>query len=342
MKDVARKAGVSTQTVSRVINKRPYVSEQVAQKVWQSIEALKYSPQESARCLVGLRNRTGLRTGNIGFILYPTYNKYSHPVPSELMEELDKILHENNMHCCFHLTLKELEDERLFRKMINPSLIDGCIAVGLTNQNKEQINRIRQYVKPMVLLGVIDEDYVTCIWPDGLQSGYLATRHCLQHGHRQIACITGYKEYSSSNARFMGYCQALSEAGIPFNPELVREGKYVFEATRLAVRELLKSKPAPTAIFTVSDPMAISAYYAIMETGLRIPDDISIVSVDNTKAAIDLFPPLTTVGADRHELVRTAVSALLEEIQGKRNPGDKILMPVKVFERNSCADYRAG
>ena len=87
-------------------------------------------------------------------------------------------------------------------------------------------------------------------------------------------------------------------------------------------------------MFTVSDPMAISAYHAIMEAGLRIPSDISVVSVDNIMAATNLFPPLTTAGAGRHELARTAVCALLDEIQDKRNPGAKIFIPVNLTYRN--------
>ena len=144
IKDVAKKAGVSIKTVSRVINNHKYVSEETRKKVWEAIEELRYIPSEEGKKLANLKKKKQgkIKTGNIGVILFPSYNKYSEPHFAEILEEIDKVLIEFGMHCYFTYTLKELQENSLFLKMINPNYVDGCIFIG-GEQYKKEIERIK-------------------------------------------------------------------------------------------------------------------------------------------------------------------------------------------------------
>jgi LacI family transcriptional regulator len=191
----------------------------------------------------------------------------------------------------------------------------------------------------VVLVGLVKDNYVTSVHPDGIQGGYLGIRHLISLGHRRIGCVTGYNSgHSNTELRLTGYKKALSEAGIEFEPELVVEGKFSIGGAASATRSLLELPVPPTAIYSVSDPMAIGVYKAVQENGLQIPRDISVVGFDDIKLAAHLFPGLTTVGMNKYEMVKTAVQVLLDQIDGKSKSKSnmEITFPVRLIERNSC------
>jgi DNA-binding LacI/PurR family transcriptional regulator len=338
IKDVAKRAGVSVKTVSRVINNHKYVSLETRKKVWEAIEELGYVPSEEGKKLANLKKKKygKLRTGNIGVILFPSYNKYSEPHFAEVLEEIDRVLLELNMHCYFTYTLRELEDNSLFLKMINPNYVDGCIFIG-GEQYRGEIERIRKRIKNLLILcDYIKDDSISCVYADGFNAGYIATKYLIEKGHRDIGCITGHLDWPEySQLRFLGYKKALKEEGIVFREEYVREGKYSIEGAYNATISLLKENPSITAIFVVSDPMAIGVYKGIEKMDLKIPEDISVISIDNIRLSEHLAPPLTTVGWEMYEMVKRAILTLIDEIEEKSKPGVRIVFPVKLIERQS-------
>jgi len=339
MKDVAQEARVSIKTVSRVVNNEPYVREEVRRKVWNTIEKLNYKVAEEGRKLASLKTSSRPSTNNIGCVLFRKY-KYEDPFFTELLEEIDKALLEFRFHHYFTHTLQELEEEALFHRMINPQAVDGCILIAIVDQ--EKILRIKKHLPNTILLcGHPQGDYLTCVYPDHAQGGYEATMYLISLGHRRIACVNSYPTGWYSQFNFWGYKKALQEAGIAYKQELVGEGKYEVEEARKATHSLLCLNPPPTAIFAVSDPMAMGVYKAVYEKGMKIPEDISIVGSDDNRPSLYLHPSLTTVRIPKEEMARETVRILREEIEGKRKTPTKIIFPVNLVKRDSCRAPRA-
>ncbi|HAH87268.1 MAG TPA: hypothetical protein DCL60_07845 [Armatimonadetes bacterium] len=336
IRDVATDAGVSAKTVSRVLNNLPYVSADVRNRVWESVNKLGYTPDEAGKRLASMKSGGRVRTGNIGCVLFPSYEKYSEPYTAEILEELGKVLLEMNLHQYFCYTLEELADPSLFTRMVNPNMVDGCVLIGLSNQHQQDIIKIKNKIDCIVLVGLVNDNCVTSVHPDGVLGGYLGVKHLISLGHRRIGCVVGYSGHSDTELRLTGYKKALSEAGIEYDPKLVVGGKFSIEGAAEATKLLLKLSVPPTAIYSVSDPMAIGVYKMVQECGLRIPQDISVVGFDDIKLAAHLFPGLTTVGMDKYEMVKMAVQVLLDQIDGKSKSNMQITFPVKLVERNSC------
>ena len=334
IKDVAAKAGVSTKTVSRVINGLPYVSDKARSRVWEAANSLNYIPDEAGKQLASMKYKSNVCTGNIGCILFPTYEKYTEPDSAEILEELDKVFLKRNLHQYFCYTLTELQDPILFARMINPNKVDGCILIGLCDDHIDSIARIREKVPSVVLVGLVKDKNITCVYTDGVEGGYLAAKHLLKLGHRRIGCITGYSGHSNTELRFLGYKKALDEAGIT---PMVREGHFNIDGAAEATDSLLDDANPPTAIFSVSDPMAIGVYKAIQRRGLQIPGDISVAGFDDISLAKHIFPPLTTVSINKHEMVEVAVQTLMDQIDGKRGSSMRITFPVKLIVRGSTS-----
>jgi len=336
LKDVAKRSGVSIQTVSRVINNLPYVSEGTKKKVFQAIEELNYRPSVEGRKLASLKNSPKARTNNIGCVLFPTYNKYSEPFFSEILEKIDCCLMEFNLHHYFTYTLHDIQDQSLYYRMINPEMVDGILLIGTGDKYYQEVKKIRKNIDNLVILvDYISDGSISSVYPDGLDAGYQATKYLLNCGHKRIACITGYLEWSGyAKLRFMGYLKALKEFGIKFDENLVGEGKYSIEEAVKATELILKERP--TAIFAVSDPMAIGVYKTIQKNGLKIPDDISVIGCDGIRLGEHLWPPLTTIGINKKEMVKEAIKVLIEEIEGKRKTPIRVVFPVYLIERKSC------
>jgi len=271
LKDVAKRSGVSIQTVSRVINNLPYVSEETRKKVFQAIEELNYRPSVEGKKLVSLKNSLKSRTNNIGCILFPTYNKYSEPFFSEILEEIDCCLREFNLHHYFTCTLDDLQEQSFYYRIINPEMVDGIVLIGIGDKYYQEVKKIRKNIDNLVILAdYLSDGSISSIYPYGLDAGY------------QII-------------------------------------KYLF-----------------TAIFVVSDPMAIGVYKAIQKNGLKIPDDISVIGYDGIRLGEHLWPPLTTIGINKKEMVKEAIKVLIEEIEGKRKTPIRVVFPVYLIERKSC------
>ncbi|MDD2485347.1 MAG: LacI family DNA-binding transcriptional regulator [bacterium] len=337
IKDIAKDAGVCIKTVSRVINNYPHVSEDIRKRVWQSVDAFGYVPNEMGKRLALRKSGHPVRNGDIGCILFSNYEKYSEPYTAEILDELDRVLLEMGIRNHFTYTLDELADQSLFINTVNPNIIGGCLLIGLSDQHMTEVDRIRKKVKCLVLLGRVEDNTVSCVHPDGFMGGFLATNYLINMGHRRIGCIVGYlKEHSDTKLRFNGYKKALEAAGIPYDDTLVKEGRFSIEGAVKATDSLLKTDTLPTAIYSVSDPMSIGVYKAIQERGLRIPRDISVISFDNINLASHLYPSLTTIGMDKKEMVKMALQVLISEMEGKGTPGIKITFPVELVERQSC------
>ena len=315
MRDVAALAGVSHQTVSRVINEHPSIREATRQRVLDAMSQLHYRPNRAARALVTARSRT------IGVLSTSAAALYG-PVSSI------NAIQDAGRAAGYYIAVAQLAD-----------LSPGSIAAGLDHLLAQSVEGIVVIAPQEVVLDQLQTagltvPYVTLqggpstvqreLTVDQVAGARTATRHLIELGHRRIAHISGPLEWFEAQARVHGYRVELAEAGRA--PEPVAAGDWTSESGyRVGLRVL--ADPAVTAVFTSNDQMALGLYHAANETGRRIPGDLSVVGFDDIPEAAHFWPPLTTVRQDFTELGRRSIESIVAEIEGGTEPTAVSLQP---------------
>jgi DNA-binding LacI/PurR family transcriptional regulator len=325
--DVAKRAGVSVAVVSYVINDGPRpVSPQTRAKVERAIEELGYYPNELAR---GLRLQ---QSSTIGLIIPNLTN----PVYAEIARSMEGVCTQEGYLVLLGDSGRDPDREKKLVKMLRAKQVDGVVMIP-SQKPMELVELLQQARIPSVIL----EHKLPgqhCITIDDLEGGRLGTQHLLSLGHRRIGLIRRTPSSASSSQRFSGYCQALEEAGVGYNPALVIESGPGQEAGSQSMQRLLALSQPPTAVFTHNDVLAVGAMHAIRSAGLHIPDDISVVGYDDTAPVAYLGPPLTTVRFPKEEMGRRAGEMILRLAQHKDQlPPRTFTLPVKLLVRGSTA-----
>ncbi len=338
IKDVARHAGVSITTVSHVINGTRFVSEKLTQRVFDAMKDLKYSPNIIARSL-----RSG-KTKTIGLVVPDILNPYF----AEFSREIEDKGFEHGYNVILCNTDENLAKEEQYVNGLISKQVDGLIffSSGVyksfkDNPNKDDI--------PIVVTDRESEGVTSdVVLIDNFKGGYEATRYLISIGHRRIACISGPSLIRPSAQRVDGYLQALDEAGIPFDEELLMMGDFRYNGGEEQMAALLELPEQPTAIFACNDMMAIGATRAIRDAGFNVPDDYSVVGFDNTPLSRYVFPQLTTIGQPVKEMADLAIELLIEKIKIKEDQKRKkdlqpeykrIVLDTTLIIRESCTPY---
>jgi LacI family transcriptional regulator len=170
---------------------------------------------------------------------------------------------------------------------------------------------------------------------DNFQGGYLATRHLIETGHRDIACIAGPSNLTPSNQRLVGYERALAESGIPLNEPWVVRGDFHAESGNKAVLQLLKMSPRPTAIFACNDMMAIGALHGAYTLKIQIPEELAIVGFDDIELASYVYPPLTSIAQPKEKIGKMAVDLIVERISTPDLPSRTVILESHLIKRLS-------
>lgn len=338
--DIARLAGVSRSTVSRVVNGYSNVPEETRKKVLEVIEKYNYVPQSSARMLAGYINRT------IGLFLVDTrIRSYEHKVSdSFFLKSLTSAVIDNASTAGYNILTSMIgtcEDYKKIKDVFLAKEISG----GIINSTKDKMPVLEELADlgfKMVIINLKQRDNKAgfldkCIVvnTDNFNGGYQATDYLIKLGHTKIAHICGDMEDLSGIERFKGYKKALQNAGLPFNKSLVVKGNFLEFSGYKAAKKLL-AQEKPTAIFSANDSMVIGAMQAIYEENLKIPDDISVIGFDDIEMAPYLKTPLTTIRMDLHQIADLAMSNLIKSIENKSNFSAQYLVPVQLIERESC------
>jgi LacI family repressor for deo operon, udp, cdd, tsx, nupC, and nupG len=231
---------------------------------------------------------------------------------------------------------RDPDREKKLVKMLRAKQVDGVVMIP--NQEPMQLVELLQQARiPSVILEH-ELPGQHCITIDDLEGGRLGTEHLLSLGHRHIGLIRRTPSSASSSQRCTGYRQALDEAGVGFNPDLVIESGPGQEAGSRSMQRLLALPQPPTAVFTHNDVLAMGAMHAIRSAGLSIPDHISVVGYDDTAPAAYLGPPMTTVRFPKEEMGRRAGELILRLAQHKDElPPRTLTLPVKLLVRASTA-----
>ncbi|MEM7118902.1 MAG: LacI family DNA-binding transcriptional regulator [Chloroflexota bacterium] len=331
IEDIARSANVSISTVSRVLRNPSSVSEQKRKAVLKAVKKLNYRPNVFAQSLASGQSMTiGVITQNFGSPFYDT-----------ILRGLLHGLEETEYSPIFADGRWDEAVEQRELEMFLDRRIDGLIVVG--GQLSETVLQQVGQNTPLIVIGrALEGISDQCIYVDNFQAGYDITSYLLRRGHRHIAHITADMHYQDSVSdvyqRYEGYKQALRDAGLEPDPQLVIEGDLLQYSGVLAVEMLLSQKRPFSAIFCANDQMAFGARLGLYRRGLRVPEEISLVGFDDESTAAFMLPPLTTMRQPAIEMGEAAAAALLRQMNGESV--SKQVFTAELISRESVAYLR--
>ena len=334
IKEVAREAGVSSQTVSRVINDRPDVASETRVRVREVIERLGYQPSALARSLIQQRSYTlGVVTAGLKYI-----------GPSRTLNGITSAAEEMG----YTLLLKELPrfDTPDVRPILNSLLarqVDGIIwAVAEIGNNHDCFKNLRlPLTVPMIFLTAEERPEWHVVTVDNYQGGRMATEHLLQRGYRHIGHVAGPLDWWEARQRKRGWEDALAEAGISDTDRQWVEGNWSPKSGETAFVRLLDQYPEMDAVFVANDQMALSTLLVAHRRGMQVPDDLGVVGFDGIPEAAYFWPPLTTVDQDNWKVGAVAVRELIHAIEidragtGESQPGTIYIQPQLLVRKSS-------
>jgi LacI family transcriptional regulator len=324
--DVAREAGVSMATVSRVVNGNPNVKPATRKKVLEAIERLGYRPNAVARGLASKRTTTvGVIIPDISSIFF-----------AELARGIEDIatMYKYNIILC---NSDQNQDKEIH--LINTLLekqVDGIVFMGghITDEHVEQFKRSPV---PVVLAATLDTDKeIPSVNIDYKQAVYDAITHLIEKGHKRIGMLSGtLDDPVNGYQKFLGYREALDNAGISFEEELIAIGDYTYDSGIEAMQTFLELGEKPTAIFASTDEMALGVIHGAQDEGYSIPNDFEVVGFDNTRLATMVRPTLTTVVQPMYDIGAVSMR-LLTKFMNKEEVADQIVvLPHRIEFRQS-------
>lgn len=315
IRDVAAAAGVSHQTVSRVINDRPDVAAETRRRVWQVIKELNYQPSDIARSLIRQRSYTlGVVTAGLKYI-----------GPSRTLNGITKKAEEMG----YTLLLKELSnfDDNDIQPLLNALAarqVDGIIwAAPEIGNNRDWLQDPPPgFSVPMIFLTMQARPGLSVVAMDNYGGGCLATGHLLEQGYRHIGHISGPLDWWEARQRKAGWQDTLHEAGLPAAEHHWQTGNWSAASGEQAIRQLLAGYPQMDAVFVANDQMALSVLQTACRRGFRVPHDLAVVGFDGIAESAYYWPPLTTVYQNQRELGCTAVRELVRAIEANHQEGE--------------------
>ena len=308
IKTVADKAGVSTATISRVLRDYPGVKEKTRKKVLKVITDLNYEVNAVAR---SLRQK---RTNTIGIIIGNVLSQFY----SIIAKSVEDIAQKNGYNMILCNGDDDPQKELKYLKVLKSNRVDGIILTP-TGKNADYINQLINTDTKMVLLDrLIDGVECDAVLVDNEIGAYKAVKHLIDKGYRKIAIITGYLDRTTGRGRLNGYLRALNEAGITRDDTLIKVGNFKKRSGIELTRELLESSNKPEAIFVSNIDMTLGTMIIIKELGLKIPDDIEIVSFDDSEWAMLLDHPITAIAQPAYSLGSTSAEMLIKRINGEQ------------------------
>ncbi|MDR9856257.1 substrate-binding domain-containing protein [Paenibacillus sp. VCA1] len=329
IKDVAKAAGVSVATVSRVLHNLAGYSDKTKQKVLAAVEELGYQPNAIARGLVNKRTQT------IG-VLFPDV---SSGFSSDLLRGIEDVANDKGFSVIVCNTAEDGKRTMKYLQVLREKQVDGIV---FTSEflKEEYYEAIKAMGVPVVLVSTQSQKHVIpFVKVDDRQAAYQATDYLIQKGHRQIAMIGGTKtDKIAGIPRLEGYRQALEDNGIGFAESRVAYGDFALDSGRRAMEELLAVAPPFTAVFAASDEMAIGAMGLALERGIRVPEDISVIGYDDLSIARMIFPPLTTIHQPLTEMGRLASDMLISLIEGTGQVSSRIVSH-RLVERQTVRNW---
>lgn len=326
IKDVARLAGVSTTTVSHVINKTRFVAEATQIKVNEAVSQLKYSPSAVARSLKCNSTRT------IGMLVTQSTN----PFFSEVIDGVESYCYRQGYTLVLCNTGGIYEKQRDYIRMLAEKRVDG-ILVMCSDLTEELLGMLDSYSEiPKVIMDWGPESsQADKIIDNSEEGGYLATKYLIQHGHTAIGCLSGHFNKAACKERITGFRRAMSEANLEVNEDWILEGNFECDTAVIAADTILAMDNKPSAIFCFNDTMALGLMSRLQQRGINIPEDMSIIGYDNIEISEYFSPPLTTIHQPKRRVGKNAFEILLQRIKNKEHERRVFEMHPEIVERSS-------
>jgi LacI family transcriptional regulator len=305
LEEIARAAGVSPSTVSRILNGSARVLPAKQQAVEEAIARFNYRPNVLARSLAsGKTDTIGVLTQTV-----------SSPFYAEWLRGIEDGLYEPGFTPLFVSSRWNVKDEMSRMEQFIARRVDGIILLHAQIDEASLIEYSRH--APLLVLGrsVQNSSVLASLPIDNLQGARDATRHLIDEGHRKIAFIAGPRDHEDAIERLDGYRMALAEAGVGFDPELVEQGDYLETGGLAAMERLFVRGVSFSAVFCANDQTAYGARLTLFRRGLRVPEDISLVGFDDLPTSSYMTPPLTTVRQPTYEIGRLAAQGIVKMIR---------------------------
>lgn len=304
IKDVARLAGVSFKTVSRVVNNEAWVSDDIKARVQAVINQLNYQPNRTARMM---------RTApfSLAFVYDNPNSHYVIEMQNGILSECRKKGFELVIHPTQAGSAQVLQE---LSTMIGSNQVGGVILTPPLSENRELVQQLLAQQAKVVRIvsgSAPPDDVCPTVYIDDEQAGYTITQHLLAQGHRAIGFLGFHKDHNSAAGRYHGYCRALQDAGVAVVPELVVSGDFTFDSGVAMTEHILQQRPAPTALFGCNDEIAAGALFAARMQQLAVPQQLSIVGFENSPFSRQTWPRLTTVHQPNHDIAAKAAALLI-------------------------------
>jgi len=325
IKDIAKSANVSTATVSRVLNGAGGYNEATKKKIMQIAESLGYRRNEMARSLVK-------KSSNLIGIIMPSVSTIFY---ADIVNGIEQVAQTHG----FSVILSHAGEKgnRLIDclKMLEERKVDGLIIVSIP-VNEEQIQAIESLSVPYVLLSTdTQNEQIPFIKVDDYEASYTATKYLIDHGHQKIGLAgVDLSDYVAGIPRIAGYKRALKDKGIDLSAHYIKAGDYSFSSGKEALYAFHREQAEITAVFCVSDEVALGVISAAFDLGIKIPEDLSIIGYDNTRVAAMAVPPLTTIEQPFQLMGEKGCIKVMEAIQRKVVVKTE-MMPFRLVERAS-------
>jgi DNA-binding LacI/PurR family transcriptional regulator len=330
IKEVAKLAGVSPSTVSRVISDSPRISDETKQTVREIMDELGYHPNAIARSLVNKATNT------IGIVMpQSTERAFLNPFFPQALSGVSAAAHEQGY--CILLSTGKSEKEQLesIQSIVMGGRVDGVI-IMYSSVDNEVMDALEKLRTPIVVIGKPLKSKATLyVDNDNVEASFSVTEKLIKNGHKRIAFISGSFRLVVSLDRLDGYMNALKKYEIPFTKEYIVElSEFVKQGAYERTKQLLSLEERPTALVVTDDVMAFGAMDAIKESGLRIPEDIEVMSFNNVPSAELTSPSLTSVDIDAFALGYESSKLIIEKIRGEATR-DRVIVPTNIIFRES-------
>lgn len=308
IQDIARLAGVSKATVSRVLNHKPDVDPDTRERILRIMDEQGFVPSIAASGLAGGRPHM------VG-VLVPSLIQQFIP---EIVQGIAEVVEQSSYELILYSISHDKDRSGAVERILDARLTAGLVAI-VPGQASQRLTQLHEQGFPVVMID--DQGLPTSapwVGADNRSGAYMAVRHLISLGHRRIAHIQGPLRWQCSHDRYQGYCQALAEAGLAPDPTLVVQGDFEPPSGRACARQLFSMEERPTAIFSGNDNMAWEVLEVAEEFGLRVPDDVAVVGFDDTAPSAHKRPPLTTVRQPFDEMGKRAAELLLWLLESPR------------------------
>ena len=328
-KDVAKAAGVSVATVSRVVNGSPLVSDKLARRVWSAIKRLNYRRNILAR---GLKTN---QTSTVGIIVPNIMNTFF----TAVVRGVEDRANQQGLNVILCNSDGNPDKEVEYLSVLLDRQVDGLILAPAAAPSRHLSEDIAERLSqvPVVFVdrrGWGDKRSVALV--DNIQGAYCAVEHLISLGHRRIGVVTGPLDLTTGADRLEGYRLALVEHGISYDERLLRVADFKLEQAEARTMELLEEIPAPTALFVANNLMALGTLRAIRRKGLAVPDDIALVTFDDPEWAELIRPALTVVAQPTYDLGASAMGLLLDELSDESGCAREVVLKCSLLVRESC------